>query len=69
MANLLLVEDDVTIRIALTKGLRERGHAVSSASTALDGLRGTVDDRPDLVVLDLGLPDLDGLEMLRMLGR
>ncbi|MCG5211861.1 response regulator transcription factor [Streptosporangium sp. KLBMP 9127] len=67
MANLLLVEDDVTIRIALTKGLRERGHAVSSASTALDGLRGTVDDRPDLVVLDLGLPDLDGLEMLRML--
>jgi DNA-binding response OmpR family regulator len=43
------------------------GHAVSSAGTALAGLRSAVEDRPDLVVLDLGLPDLDGGELLRML--
>ncbi|MFC4584636.1 response regulator transcription factor [Sphaerisporangium corydalis] len=67
MANVLLVEDDATIRTALMRGLRDRGHAVSSAPTALDGLRQAVADRPDLVVLDLGLPDLDGTEMLRML--
>jgi DNA-binding response OmpR family regulator len=67
MANILLVEDDVTIRTALMRGLRDRGHAVSSAPTALDGLRQALADRPDLVVLDLGLPDLDGTEMLRML--
>ncbi|GAA5053636.1 DNA-binding response OmpR family regulator [Thermocatellispora tengchongensis] len=67
MPNVLLVEDDVTIRTALTRGLRERGHAVSSAPTAMDGLRRAVEDRPDLIVLDLGLPDLDGTEMLRML--
>ncbi|GLW08562.1 DNA-binding response regulator [Microtetraspora sp. NBRC 13810] len=67
MSNVLLVEDDVTIRTALTRGLRERGHAVASAPTALDGLRQAVEDRPDLIVLDLGLPDLDGTEMLRML--
>ncbi|MEU8272405.1 response regulator transcription factor [Sphaerisporangium sp. NPDC049002] len=67
MANVLLVEDDATIRTALMRGLRERGHAVSSAPTALDGLRQAVSERPDLVVLDLGLPDLDGTEMLRML--
>ena len=67
MAQLLVVEDDERIRSALIRALRERGHAVSSAATALDGLRQAVDERPDLVVLDLGLPDLDGRELLRML--
>ncbi|MET0765424.1 MAG: response regulator transcription factor [Blastococcus sp.] len=67
MAQLLVVEDDERIRTALIRALRERGHTVTSAATALDGLRQAVDDRPDLVVLDLGLPDLDGAELLRML--
>ncbi len=67
MADILLIEDDVTIRTALSRGLRELGHAVSSSPTALDGLRLAVQDRPDLIVLDLGLPDLDGGELLRML--
>ncbi|WP_285589809.1 response regulator transcription factor [Herbidospora sp. NBRC 101105] len=67
MASLLLIEDDVTIRTALVRALRDKGHAVASASSALDGLRMALDDRPDLVVLDLGLPDLDGAELLRML--
>ncbi len=67
MAQLLIVEDDERIRTALIRALRDRGHAVSSAGTALGGLRQAVDERPDLVVLDLGLPDLDGSELLRML--
>ncbi len=67
MASLLLIEDDVTIRTALVRALRDKGHAVASAASALDGLRMALDDRPDLVVLDLGLPDLDGAELLRML--
>jgi DNA-binding response OmpR family regulator len=67
VAQLLVVEDDERIRTALIRALRDRGHAVSSAGTALEGLRQAVDDRPDLVVLDLGLPDLDGSELLRML--
>ena len=49
------------------RALRERGHAVAAAYTAMDGLQAVLADRPDLVVLDLGLPDLDGLELLRML--
>lgn len=64
---MLLVEDDATIRIALTHALAERGHAVSSATTAMAGLRQALEERPDLVILDLGLPDIDGAEMLRML--
>ncbi|MFI6477314.1 response regulator transcription factor [Nonomuraea sp. NPDC050663] len=67
MADILLIEDDVTIRTALSRGLRDLGHAVASSPTALDGLRLAVQDRPDLIVLDLGLPDLDGRELLRML--
>jgi two-component system KDP operon response regulator KdpE len=67
VAQLLVVEDDERIRTALIRALRERGHAVASAGTAMSGLHQAVDARPDLVVLDLGLPDLDGAELLRML--
>ncbi|MBG0815962.1 response regulator transcription factor [Planomonospora sp. ID82291] len=67
MPNVLLIEDDAQIRTSLTRGLRDRGHAVLSAPAALDGLRLAVEERPDLIVLDLGLPDLDGLDLLRML--
>jgi two-component system, OmpR family, KDP operon response regulator KdpE len=67
VARLLLIEDDPAIRTPLIRALRERGHAVAAAYAAMSGLQATLDDRPDLVVLDLGLPDLDGLELLRML--
>jgi len=67
VAQVLVVEDDPTIRTALTRALTDRGHAVTSAPSAMAGLQFAVDQRPDLVVLDLGLPDVDGLEMLRML--
>ncbi|SDZ08521.1 DNA-binding response regulator, OmpR family, contains REC and winged-helix (wHTH) domain [Micromonospora pattaloongensis] len=67
MPRLLLIEDDLAIRTPLIRALRERGHAVAAAHTAMSGLQSALDERPDLVVLDLGLPDLDGLELLRML--
>ncbi|WP_344056576.1 response regulator transcription factor [Sphaerisporangium rubeum] len=67
MAQLLLVEDDAAVRSALMRALSERGHGVTSAMTGMAGLRMAVDDRPDLVVLDLGLPDIDGYEVIRML--
>ncbi|GAA1274277.1 response regulator transcription factor [Sphaerisporangium rubeum] len=55
------------MRSALMRALSERGHGVTSAMTGMAGLRMAVDDRPDLVVLDLGLPDIDGYEVIRML--
>ena len=67
MAHILVIEDDARIRAALTRALGERGHSVTDSATALAGLQRALDDRPDLVLLDLGLPDLDGLELLRML--
>jgi len=62
-----VVEDDPNILAAVARGLTERGHVVSGASSGLVALGEIVDQRPDVVVLDLGLPDIDGLELLRML--
>ncbi|MGE5288150.1 MAG: response regulator transcription factor [Micromonosporaceae bacterium] len=67
MAQLLLVEDDAPIRGALIRALSERGHAVASVGTAMAALQQVADAPPDLVILDLGLPDLDGYHALRML--
>ncbi|MFI6514338.1 response regulator transcription factor [Spirillospora sp. NPDC050679] len=67
MATLLLVEDDDHVRHALLRELSTFRHVVRSAGRALDALREVAADAPDMVILDLGLPDLDGGEALKML--
>jgi DNA-binding response OmpR family regulator len=67
MANVLLVEDDADVRSAVIRQLSAFGHAVRSAGTALAALREATRDPGDIIVLDLGLPDLDGAETLKML--
>jgi DNA-binding response OmpR family regulator len=67
VAVVCVVEDDDRIREALTRGLRSSGHAVRENATGLTGLRQIVDDPPDVVVLDLGLPDIDGYELVKMI--
>jgi DNA-binding response OmpR family regulator len=67
MATVLLVEDDHVVRGAMLRSLTDRGHTVHAVATALDALRRVAAETPDLVVLDLGLPDLDGADALRML--
>ena len=67
MASIVLIEDDVDIRRLVAEALSDRGHDVESAATAMAGLELTVKGRPELVLLDLGLPDLDGTELLRMI--
>ena len=67
MAQLLLVEDDPAIRGALIRALTEYGHAVASSPDAMGALRQILEAAPDLVLLDLGLPDLEGYEALRMI--
>ena len=67
MANVLLVEDDPEVRSAVIRQLTVFGHAVRSAGTALSALREANRDPGDIIVLDLGLPDLDGSETLKML--
>jgi DNA-binding response OmpR family regulator len=67
MATVLLVEDDHVVRGAMLRSLTDRGHTVHAVATALEALRRVAAGAPDLVVLDLGLPDLDGSDALRML--
>ncbi|MBT9257897.1 response regulator transcription factor [Phycicoccus sp. MAQZ13P-2] len=67
MAHVLVIEDDPSIRSSLVRSLGDRGHAVSSARAGLDGLQQALADEPDVVLLDLGLPDLDGHSLLTML--
>lgn len=67
MARVLLIEDDVAIRTALRRGLEERGHAVLSAEAGMRGLELVLSDRPDVVLLDLGLPDVSGLTLVGMI--
>jgi DNA-binding response OmpR family regulator len=63
----LVVEDDPRVRSALIRELTRRSYVVRSADSALSALREVAADPPDLVVLDLGLPDLDGSQVLQMM--
>ena len=67
MASVFLIEDDQAIRQTLVRSLTEQGHSVKAVSTAADALRDVVSWEPEVVVLDLGLPDMDGRDVIRML--
>ena len=67
MASVLVVEDDQRIRETLARSLADSGHAVRTEGRGTDALSVVIDWQPDVVVLDLGLPDLDGTDVLRMI--
>jgi two-component system KDP operon response regulator KdpE len=64
-ARILLVDDEVPIQKAIAPLLRSRGYEVDVAATGADALKAVAGHPPDLVVLDLGLPDLEGAEVCR----
>lgn len=67
MASILLIEDDQRIRQALATRLAERGHHVETTAKAMEGVQLAVEGKADVVVLDLGLPDVDGADALQMI--
>jgi len=64
MTDLLVVEDDDQLRKALTLTLRSRGYVVHPAANGAEALAGVASVRLDVVVLDLGLPDMDGVTVI-----
>jgi two-component system KDP operon response regulator KdpE len=64
MTRVLVVDDDAQILRALRINLTARGYQVLTATDGAAALRAAADGRPDVVVLDLGLPDLDGREVI-----
>jgi DNA-binding response OmpR family regulator len=67
MSSILVIEDDPAIRSAVQRTMADRGHAVAIASSGMAGLEHVLTERPDVVLLDLGLPDVDGLTMIAMI--
>ena len=67
MTRVLVVEDEPTLARALAITLRANRYEVAVAHAGASGLDGMANWHPDLVVLDLGLPDLDGMDVLRAL--
>ncbi|MDM8528723.1 response regulator transcription factor [Anaerolineales bacterium HSG24] len=66
---ILVVEDDDTLLQTLAYNLKQEGYRVITASTGPDGLEAGRTQSPDLIVLDVMLPDLDGLSVCRILRR
>ncbi|SFB86857.1 DNA-binding response regulator, OmpR family, contains REC and winged-helix (wHTH) domain [Streptomyces aidingensis] len=69
VAFLLLIEDDDAVRTGLEMGLTRQGHRVITAPSGEEGLRLLREQRPDLIVLDVGLPGIDGFEVCRRIRR
>lgn len=67
MASVFIVEDDQHIRELAVRAMADAGHVVRAEGTAMASLQAIVDSAPDIVLMDLGLPDLDGAELLRMI--
>lgn len=67
MPKILIIDDEPQIRRFLNIGLSAQGYQIIEADTGRQGLTIAADNPPDLVILDLGLPDLDGMVVLKKL--
>ena len=67
MTDVLIVDDDIQLLRALRITLTARGYAITTAADGRTALRAAAERRPDAIVLDLGLPDLDGTDVITQL--
>jgi two-component system KDP operon response regulator KdpE len=68
MAHVLIIEDEDVLAKHIRRALMRRGHTATLATTVTEGARLFAEIRPDLTLLDVGLPDGSGLDLLRTLG-
>lgn len=65
MARILIIDDEPQIRRFLRIGLGSQGYSILEAGTGIEGIEKTALESPQLVILDLGLPDMEGMEVLK----
>lgn len=64
---ILVIDDEISVSRFVRMSLEANGFAVAEAHTGQEGIQRTIEERPELVVLDFGLPDMTGLEVLKKL--
>lgn len=69
MARVLFVDDDENIRLLVREDLTLDGHSVRVAPTGIDGIEEVEKEQPDIIILDIKMPGLSGLEVLRRLKK
>jgi DNA-binding response OmpR family regulator len=67
MPSVLIIEDDQSIRQGLARFLADAGHYVESLASGMEGVQRAAEGEFDVIVLDLGLPDIDGSQVLKMI--
>ncbi len=67
LSRVLMIDDEPLILKPLAVNLKARGYELALATTATEGLRIAAEGKPDVILLDLGLPDLDGVEVVKRL--
>jgi len=66
---ILVVDDEKSIRRFLSASLSAYGYNIFESATGLDALKESVSTHPDIIILDLGLPDIDGIEVIRKIRK
>lgn len=69
MKKILIIDDQLGIRLLLTEVFKKEGYSTAHASNGVEALAMIEKDRPDLVLLDMKIPGMDGLEILRRIRR
>lgn len=69
MAKILVIEDDKFLRELIARKLREENYEVAEAFDGEEGIKKVKEERPDLILLDLILPGIDGFEVLEKIGQ
>lgn len=67
LKKIALVDDDINIQSSVSMALEEQGYEISCYNDGLSGLKGIVDNPPDLAILDIKMPRMDGIELLKKL--
>ena len=69
MPNILVIDDNASVRKAITMMLESGGHCVTGAKDGTEGMRAFESVEPDLVIVDIIMPDKDGIEIIREMRR